>query len=383
MPVIVLKENGKTLEKSFDKIFKALNFVVPKKVFIKPNFSGRPPLIPGENTDPEFLKIFIKFLISEGAEEVFVGHGALLGVADKQFPFDKMIDEGGFSFLRTMPKVTLMNLDDEEKEIVNVENVNFAMPKILKNVDAYINLAKLKAHMETAVSLSLKNQMGLVSPANRMAMHRGNLENLIACIGKLAVPTFSIVEGIIAMEGNGPHHGNSRKTNLLAAGNDMVELDSVISYLIGLDFKNVGQISRARELGVGNHPSEKYLLDFKKYKISDFKPAIKCYRFLRNLYLWPTSSCSCCITTVNECGKIIKSHPIKNFRIIKNILFSKKKINIVIGKGEGFIFSNKDKNIFIGLCTKSVAEKNNAEFLNKCPPNVKEVWEIIKKELNK
>jgi hypothetical protein len=56
MPATVIKENGKTLKQTFENIFKSFGGVSKGRIFIKPNFSGRPPLIAGENTDPIFLK---------------------------------------------------------------------------------------------------------------------------------------------------------------------------------------------------------------------------------------------------------------------------------------------------------------------------------------
>lgn len=43
MSVLILKEDGKNLTKSLDKILSKFDFVHKKRVFIKPNFSGRPP----------------------------------------------------------------------------------------------------------------------------------------------------------------------------------------------------------------------------------------------------------------------------------------------------------------------------------------------------
>ena len=159
MSVFVLKEDGENLAKSLYKILNKFDFVHKKRVFIKPNFSGRPPIIPGENTDPEFLKELIKVLINKGTQEIYVGHGALLGTSDRQFPFEKIIDEGGFSFLKNIPQVKVINLDNEEKETIEYNGVKFLVPKILKIFCAHINLVKIKTHMETMVTLSLKNQM--------------------------------------------------------------------------------------------------------------------------------------------------------------------------------------------------------------------------------
>ena len=381
MSVLVLKEDGENLGKSLDKILSKFDFIHKKRVFIKPNFSGRPPLIPGENTDPYFLKELIKVLINKGTQEIYVGHGALLGTQDKQFPFEKIIDDGGFSFLRNIPQVKILNLDNEEKEIIEYNGIKFTVPKILKTFCAYINLAKIKTHMETTVTFSLKNQMGLVSMGDRINMHRTDLEKSIAYLGKLIKPTLNIVDGIISMEGNGPHHGQAKKTDIIVAGNDMVEVDSVICHLLGINFRKVKHISIAENIGAGNYPQNNFLSSIEKYKILDFKLASKFEKFGRNIYVWPTLACSRCITAVNECGKIIKKNPLKNLDLIRKIFLGKKKINIVIGKADELKLPNNEKIICVGQCTKNFSQKCNLGCLNKCPPSVQETLGYIRKNI--
>ena len=385
MSVLVLKEDGGNLARSFDKILNKFDFVHKKRVFIKPNFSGRPPIIPGENTDPVFLEELIKVLINKGTQEIYVGHGALLGTLDRQFPFEKIIDEGGFSFLRNIPQVKVLNLDNEEKEIIEYGGIKFSIPKILKTFCAHINLVKIKTHMETTVTLSLKNQMGLVSMGDRINMHRTALEKSIAYLGKLIKPTLNIVDGIISMEGNGPHHGQAQKTNIIVSGDDMVEIDSVICYLLGINFRKVKHISIAENIGVGNYPQNNFLSSVEKYKILDFKLASKFEKFGKNIYVWPTMACSRCITAVNECGKIVKKNPFKNLNLISKIYLGNRKINLVIGKtNENDLKLSKDEKIIcIGQCAKDFAEKRNLDCLNKCPPSVQETLEYIKNQSSK
>ncbi len=90
--------------------------------------------------------------------------------------------------------------------------------------------------------------------AGRINMHRTDLEKSIAYLGKLIKPTLNIVDGIISMEGNGPHHGKGKKTDIIVAGNDMVEIDSTICYLLGVNFRKVKHISIAENIKVGNYP---------------------------------------------------------------------------------------------------------------------------------
>lgn len=381
MSVIILKESGDRLNESFNKILNKLDFSPKGKIFIKPNFSGRPPIIAGENTDPIFLGALAKFLIKKGADEIIIGHGSLLSTADKHFPFEKMIEDGGFSFLKQIPKIRVVNLDEELKEIITYKNIKFSIPKFLKTIDTYINLAKAKTHMETTVSLSLKNQMGLVAMEDRINMHRTDLEKSIAYLGKLVNPNLNIIDGIISMEGNGPHHGNSRRLNIIVAGDDMVELDSVFCFLVGIDFKKVKHISVAKEISVGKYPDLSFLSSRGKDQIINFKLALKSEKF-GNIYAWPTTACSRCITAINECGKLLKKHPIRHRKLLTKIFLGKKKINVIIGKAQGLQFPKNEKIICIGRCTKEFADKNEKEYLNKCPPSIKDALEWLKNITN-
>jgi uncharacterized protein (DUF362 family) len=379
MSVTIQKENGKTLKKTFEKIFKDFGDTPKGNVFIKPNFSGRPPLIPGENTDPIFLKELTEFLLNAGVKQILIGHGALLGTQDKHFPFDEIIEKGGFAFLREMPKVRLVDLDKNKKELVESRGFKFLLPKILKEI--HINLAKLKMHMETTVSLSIKNQMGLVAPGDRVNMHHTKLEESIAILATLVKPNLNIVDGIVAMEGNGPHHGKGKVLNLVAAATDMVELDSVVCNIVGIDFKKVKHISFAESFGVGKFPTEDELKKFEKYKVSDFLPAAKFEKF-GNINAWPTTACSRCITAINESGKLMKKHPIKHLGIITKVFIGKKKYNVVIGRAEGLELPKGEKVICIGTCAKDFADKNCVKCLNKCPPSIKETLEWLEREVD-
>jgi hypothetical protein len=236
--------------------------------------------------------------------------------------------------------------------------------------------------MEATVSLSLKNQMGLVAPGDRINMHHTKLEESIASLAVIAKPTLNIIDGIVAMEGNGPHHGKGKKLNIVAAGIDMVELDSMVSYIVGLDFKKINHISVAESLGVGKFPTEDDLSKIGEYKVSNFIPAAKFEKFGKNFYAWPTFACSRCITAINESGKEMKKHPLKNLKMLNKVFIGNKKVNVVIGRADDLVLPKGEKTICIGSCAKCFADKNGLKCLDKCPPSVKETLEWLKNEAN-
>jgi hypothetical protein len=163
----------------------------------------------------------------------------------------------------------------------------------------------------------------------------------------------------------------------------MVELDSAISNLIGLDFKKINHIVKAENIGVGKFPVPEILEKFKDGKFLDFKLAMKFERFGKNFYAWPTYSCSRCITALNEFGRDIKKHPIKNIKFIKKAFVGNKKIHFVIGRADDLSLSIEkgDTIISIGNCSKNFSQKCGINCLDKCPPTVKETREWIENSL--
>lgn len=221
MSVAIRKDSN--IKKALLEIFKELNFIPGRRVYIKPNLSGREPIIPGENTSVEVTDALIEVLQEAFNSEVIIGHGALLGSYDEQVSFEQTLESSGFDKYKKTKGVKVINLDDLPREEIRIDEMIFHLPiNFLKNeIDTYINLAKIKTHMEATISFCLKNQMGLASPMDRVMMHKTNLEKTIAKIALYCKPNISILEGFPAMEGNGPHHGTPRELNIIAAGTDI------------------------------------------------------------------------------------------------------------------------------------------------------------------
>jgi uncharacterized protein (DUF362 family) len=244
---------GKYITRNLEELFEELAFIPGKKVFVKPNLCGRRPILPGENTSIEVMDALVDVLTAFGSE-ITIGHGALLAGAGTDVPYEVTLSDSGFDKYRQRSNVDIVNLDELERVNIEVKNMSFHIPACLAKHEAgtYLNLAKIKTHMETTLSLSLKNQMGLVSMADRVTMHRTDLERSIAFLGSIVRPDLSILEGYPAMEGNGPHHGRPRNLEYLIAGTDMVELDSLTGWLLGYKVDEISHISYAKSAGIGS-----------------------------------------------------------------------------------------------------------------------------------
>lgn len=372
---IYIKKVDQNLDVIISEIFFRYNLHPTGKVLIKPNFSGRPPITAGENTSPEVLEAIIKKLSMYDCE-ILIGHYTLLNTDSSNFTFENMLIEGKYEFLKKFDKVKFIKFDDLEHKEVNIEGFPIKFPKLLDEVDMIINVPKAKTHMITDVSLSIKNLMGFIDGLSRKIFHKFFLDDKIGYLGVHVKPFINIVDGVISMEGNGPHEGKDKITNFIAAGTDMVELDSALSYLMGFDFEKIVHIRKAFELKVGKYASKNELDQYQGMIRTFVKPS-KYMKIGRKIFFWPTTSCSLCHEVMRKLKKRLLSDPILGIKFYYYSLFSKKRINIIIGRCEHMEYFENDINICIGVCTKWFASEHDLDFITGCPPSVDDVINFI------
>ncbi len=344
-------------------------------VLIKPNWGGRIPLIRGENTDALFLKYLTEYLASLNAGKVYVAHQSLLGIEGQDYSFNRILDINGINKVEFPPIVEFLNLGTVERETVIVEGFRFHIPVIVKKVDFYINLSKLKTHMETKASLCIKNQMGLLPSKDKKAMHRDRLEYKIALLAKAVSPDLSIIDGIYSMDKNGPHHGRKRHTNIVIGSDDMLQADSLAAYLIGYEPEDIPHLKFAQEFGAGSVVPEDLKEAYQGERLSNF---MRSKEYLRKFKfnIWPTTACSQCIFNLEKVQKYLKRNPL----LFSKIVFSKSRnYNIVIGTGENLRDKRLDNIIPVGDCSLKFAGIMKTTGLKGCPPSSKEIFEFIKK----
>jgi uncharacterized protein (DUF362 family) len=148
------------------------------------------------------------------------------------------------------------------------------------------NVPKLKTHNLAITTLCLKNLMGLVVARERHyciqawgelpaevrsnprpryewldpAMHRRWQEGLarrLADTAQVIHPALNVVEGIVGREGTGFQRGRNRPLGLVAAGINMVAVDSLVSYLTGFDPTALVYLDVAARAGLGENRVEK------------------------------------------------------------------------------------------------------------------------------
>lgn len=376
MAAHLVKVAGGTLRDAIRELFDEQKFVPRGKVFIKPNLCAREPGLLSENSDIRFMKALAEFLVDKGCR-VIIGHGANQPTKDLKFPFKKVIEIAKLDSLKGLRNVKIVDLDKERTKAVTYKGFSFHVPKIVFDADLYINLAKMKTHMQTYVSLSLKNQLGLITVEERKKVHRTDLDKLIAFLGKAVKPDLSIIEGLVAMEGNGPHHGKNKRMDVVMAGDDMVELDSLACHIMGLDRRRAEHIVSAQKIGAGGVADRSMIRRYERYA-KRFKPAQPYIRKGLALYTWPTSGCPGCLKALEEAAGRLKRGPGTALRFFIRTSIP---THIVLGTCEGLDRKKlKGKLMGFGNCSKGFCKKHGIKHYPGCPMSSREIEKILAKE---
>jgi len=134
----------------------------------------------------------------------------------------------------------------------NVIARKISLAQALADCDVVISLPKLKTHVQMTFTCAVKNQFGLVVGARKSSWHfrlleRQALANLLIDINRIVAPVLTIVDAVVAMQGEGPSSGEPCPMNLLVAGTDVSAVDTVGCALTGLNPLRVPTIAAARE----------------------------------------------------------------------------------------------------------------------------------------
>lgn len=132
-------------------------------------------------------------------------------------------------------------------------------------MDAIINLCKMKTHQLERITGAMKNTFGCVYGFNKGASHARfpNADvfgRMIADLNRLVRPRLHIMDGIMAMEGNGPQSGDPTPMYVILASTDPVALDTVFCRLVNLDPELVATNLYGQKYGIGTCKTEDIVL---------------------------------------------------------------------------------------------------------------------------
>jgi uncharacterized protein (DUF362 family) len=244
-------------ERGHEPVFKALDLINYKsalagwdKVLIKVNFITDKTWDTGATTDPIVVEAIIRKLRDLPVKVYVVESDATITSADRAFEktgMKDMCERNGVEYLNlryVKDKVELAIPDGEALKSITV-------PRLVTEA-AVISAAKLKTHVNTGVTLGMKNMFGLLPEKFKGKYHLKGISKVIVDINTVLKPALTVIDGFVGMEGSGPTDGTPVKMNLIIAGTDTVATDATACRIMGIDPHEIKHIRKAHEKGLGN-----------------------------------------------------------------------------------------------------------------------------------
>ena len=246
-------DSGLVLEaarRAIDLIGGISNFIKPQStVLVKPNLLMAKEPEFGIDTHPEVVRAVIKIL-KEINCKIFVGDGP--SVWGNQIEnVDEVYRRSGVKKVCEEEDVPLVKFDKRRMR------EKFPLATWLDTCDYLVNIPKFKTHDLTLLTGAIKNLFGLVPGTFKTELHKNYFDQnefskMLVDIYQEAKPALTVVDGIIAMEGDGPAtSGKLRNLNLLLVGSDCVALDSIMALIMGVGPLDVLSTREAAKRGLG------------------------------------------------------------------------------------------------------------------------------------
>jgi uncharacterized protein (DUF362 family) len=247
------------------------------RIMLKPNLVAESPDF---TTKPEVIKTLAR-LMKEAGKEVLIGEGsAAVGgfnarggevyrtsnrdILDRMQQF--VFDELGYTELAKSLEIPLINLHSGEMIDVPVPD-GLAFDKItlhhtLSEIDLLCSVPMMKTHTLATVTLGMKNLIGLY-PGTAYCSVRACVHDLAADAGSpgIAFETIDmvkanklglvVVDGSMAMEGDGPTEGDLVRMDVIIAGTNPLATDLVAANVMGFEANEVPTFVWANKAGLG------------------------------------------------------------------------------------------------------------------------------------
>lgn len=235
---------------SIDLLGGMAKFVAPgSSVLVKPNLLMAKPPEAGIDTHPEVVRAVIRAL-KENRCRIYVGDGPSVWGSQAE-NVDNVYEQTGMKRLCTEEDVELVRFDKRRWR------EKFPLTTWLDEVDHLVSVPKFKTHEFTLLTGAIKNLYGLVSGTYKTELHkkyfqRAEFSRILVDIYQQKRPVLSVVDGIVAMEGDGPAtSGTLRQLGLIVSGSDAVAVDSVLAAIMGVRPLDVLTNKEASARGLG------------------------------------------------------------------------------------------------------------------------------------
>ena len=270
--VAIMDASYENCHEAIEKVFQLFPLDLEgKKVVIKPNVLRSATPEEGITTHPSVLKAVINQVVKRHPASLIVGDNPGVfsyGMNEKAFKDTGLMEAAG-SYYRNL------GIETVQKKINSPYIESALVSRAILNADVYISVPKFKTHGLTGLSCAIKNNFGLLAGALKAQTHKRagtpfNFAEALVEVFAIRVPDLVIVDGVVAMEGNGPASKDLINLGKILAGVDPVALDTVVAHMMGFpDLPRTVELAAAKGYGISD--LSKITIEGKLEVIPEFK----------------------------------------------------------------------------------------------------------------
>ena len=250
------------MQKGIDLLGGAGEFAAPgEKILLKPNWIMAVPPENCATTHPAIFKAVCEIFSAAGADLCY-GDSPGRGTTEEEH----LEAARATGFLDVGVELGIPIADFLNGREINTGTQTFFVANGALDCDGIFSLPKLKTHGFLKMTGCVKNQFGCVPGLLKGEFHvklpdREQFARMLVDLNLCLKPRLYVLDGIMAMEGNGPRGGNPHKLGLLAMSTDPVALDAVACRICRINPYNIPTIYLGEEMGLGTaKPEEMELL---------------------------------------------------------------------------------------------------------------------------
>jgi uncharacterized protein (DUF362 family) len=221
-------------------------------VLLKPNLVEAHPERP-INTNPAVIAATAEALLRLGAKRVTVGEGP-----GHMRDTEAILELTGLERAIHQLPVDFIDLNIDEAVYIPLKYDvtklgKLPVAKSVMTADLVVSMPKMKTHHWAGATLSMKNLFGTVPGSEfgwpKNPLHWAGISRSIIDLWSSIAPDFTIVDGIVGMEGDGPIMGSAIQHGVLLFGECLPAVDATAARLMGLKPELITHLSAAQYLG--------------------------------------------------------------------------------------------------------------------------------------
>jgi len=252
-----------------------------ERVLIKPNLLLPTPPKRAVTTHPSVLAAVVR-LVKEAGAIPFIGDSSGVPL------YERVLRATGVRSVAEELGAEIVDFSAHACEVENPDGVRvkrLVLSRAAVQADKLISLPKLKTHGQVYFTGAVKNQLGCVPGFLKAQYHfrfpdRDLFAGALLDINRYLKPkaVLAIMDGIVAMEGNGPSGGSPRDVGVIIAGRDFPAVDVVACRVVNIEPMTVPTTRLAYETGfadgdigaikvLGTEIEDVIVKDFKRLRV--------------------------------------------------------------------------------------------------------------------